>query len=477
MKLRRTLSVRLPMAQAFRMASDFTFLPEWDPSATHARKCTPGAVGIGTRYAIGLQGFGRRLPMTYTVTEMDPPHKVVLEGVGETFSATDTLTFTEKGPHTRILYEADIRLPPFPEIFRPLIRYLLENMASRSMGGLFRALQPEPRPPASVRLFAKKRNPVDRIADRLLLPGLLGFGVWGHRIARRFFSPNGALLTKKTAILTGPTSGLGKAAAMKLAERDATLVLVARNREKGEALRDEISHQTGNPEIRLVIADLETKAGIFKAAAEIENHADAIDILIHNAGALYPKRMETEDGIERTFALDLMAPYLFTRVLAPLLEKARSPRILAVSSGGMYTQKIRVDDLEMKTGPFDGPTAYARAKRGLLILTEHWAKRFSPNGVAHAMHPGWVDTPGLAASLPTFHKRLRPLLRTPDEGADTLVWLASSVEAGACTGLFWLDRRPHTPHVFPWTLETAEERDALLARLEALATDETGTSG
>jgi NAD(P)-dependent dehydrogenase (short-subunit alcohol dehydrogenase family) len=132
----------------------------------------------------------------------------------------------------------------------------------------------------------------------------------------------------------------------------------------------------------------------------------------------------------------------------------------------MYTQKIHVEDLQSEVGPYSGSVAYARAKRGLMILTEEWARRWAKDGiVVNAMHPGWADTPGVVSALPEFHRVTGKVLRSPEEGADTIVWLASATEAGKVTGEFWLDRQPHLKHVLPGTRETPAERRRLLKAL------------
>ena len=135
----------------------------------------------------------------------------------------------------------------------------------------------------------------------------------------------------------------------------------------------------------------------------------------------------------------------------------------------MYSQKIHVEDLESRSGAYSGSVAYARAKRGLMIVTEEWARRWASDGiVVNAMHPGWADTPGVVAALPEFHRVTGKALRSPEEGADTIVWLAAATEAGKVSGKFWLDRQPHLKHVLPGTQETPAERRKLLAALAAL---------
>ena len=140
-------------------------------------------------------------------------------------------------------------------------------------------------------------------------------------------------------------------------------------------------------------------------------------------------------------------------------------RVVNVLSGGMYTQKIHVDDLQSRKGSYSGSVAYARAKRGLMILTEEWARRWARDGiVVNALHPGWADTRG-GVALPEFHRVMERVLRTPQQGADTIVWLAAAMEAGKVSGEFWLDRRPHAKHFLPSTRETPAERRELLKAL------------
>jgi NAD(P)-dependent dehydrogenase (short-subunit alcohol dehydrogenase family) len=162
---------------------------------------------------------------------------------------------------------------------------------------------------------------------------------------------------------------------------------------------------------------------------------------------LPPRREESVDGHERTFATHVLGPFLLTTLLLPRLR-----RVVTMSSGGMYTQRFSLDDVEMGPDGWSGSTAYARAKRAQVVLNGEWARRVPPSQVVfHAMHPGWVDTPGLATGLPGFARLARPLLRTPDDGADTAVWLAGSAEALASSGDLWLDRRRRSEHRVPWT--------------------------
>jgi NAD(P)-dependent dehydrogenase (short-subunit alcohol dehydrogenase family) len=133
----------------------------------------------------------------------------------------------------------------------------------------------------------------------------------------------------------------------------------------------------------------------------------------------------------------------------------------------MYTQRLDVVDPESQQG-YRGSVAYAKAKRAQVVLAETWGARWRDRGVVvHAMHPGWAATPGVHASLPTFEKVVGPLLRTPAEGADTIVWLAAADAPAGTTGRFWHDRRTRSPYRLPRTRETADDR----ARLDAIVAD------
>ncbi len=255
-------------------------------------------------------------------------------------------------------------------------------------------------------------------------------------------------LDGRVVVISGATSGLGLAAARRFAEMGATLEIIARNPDKAEAKCEELSKASGNPRIGFVEADTGDLDAMRAAAADISWRHDAVHVLIHNAGALDDERNTSPQGIEQTVASQVVGPFLLTQLLLPQLEAGSPSRVLWVSSGGMYSEPLSVADLEMPVGDYDGTIAYARAKRAQVTLSEMLAERLAADGiVVHSMHPGWADTPGVARSLPTFRKVVGPLLRTPADGADTLVWLAADDgEPLERSGQFWLDRRPRPLH-------------------------------
>lgn len=298
----------------------------------------------------------------------------------------------------------------------------------------------------------------DAALDRTVV---LSFTNVGYSLRARDFEPL-SRMDGKTVVITGATSGLGLAAASAMVDLGADVVLVGRNEEKLRQAANSMS-----AEVTVARADLSVMAEVRALAGQLAE-LESIDVLINNAGALFNERRLSGDGLELTFATNLLSHYFLTESLLPKLRESAPSRVINVSSGGMYTQKIRPHDLETERIEYKGPDAYARTKRGQVILTEMWAERLADSGVVvHAMHPGWADTPGVEESLPGFRRVVGRFLRTPEQGADTIVWLASSPEAAASSGKFWLDRRERPTHYLDRTRETPEMRQELVETLAA----------
>jgi NAD(P)-dependent dehydrogenase (short-subunit alcohol dehydrogenase family) len=274
----------------------------------------------------------------------------------------------------------------------------------------------------------------------------------------------------KVVLVSGATSGIGLAAAEGFARLGAGVRLLVRSQERGEHARGEIVARTGNGDVHIDICDVSDLGAVRRFASSLSAKTPRLDVLVNNAGLMAGERALSVDGVELAFATNVLGPFLLTNLLIPLLERSAPARIINVSSGGMYTQKLDVEDLQSEHGAYDGPAVYARTKRAEVILTELWAQRLAGTGVVvHAMHPGWVDTPGVRSSLPKFYRATRPLLRTPEQGADTIVWLGSAPEPARTSGGFWHDRRQRPTQRVPWTKETAEDRRQLWAECERLS--------
>ena len=168
-------------------------------------------------------------------------------------------------------------------------------------------------------------------------------------------------------------------------------------------------------------------------------------------------------------ALHVLGPVALTEALLPRLRGSlREPRVIFITSGGMYTQALHLDDLEYTQGKYSGATAYARSKRAQVELLETFSRAWAPVRV-YATHPGWADTPGVQTSLPRFHTITKPFLRSSEQGADTIVWLGAADEPAHSTGGFWHDRRVRPTHRMPSTHETPADRTALWDACERLS--------
>ncbi len=265
-------------------------------------------------------------------------------------------------------------------------------------------------------------------------------------------------MTGRHVVVTGATSGLGLECAASLGAAGASVTFLARDGVRAEQARSNIVARAGHNDVDFALTDISELSAIRRTADVLLVQGRPIDVLVHNAGALTRHYETTSDGVERTVAAHVLGPFLLTGHLLPLLRQAAveggaPARVITVSSGGMYSKRFDLDLLEMGEADYDGVVAYARAKRGQLVLNHEWARRIDPRTVMfHAMHPGWADTPGVASSLPGFHRAMGRLLRSPAQGADTMVWLASAAEVlEAPSGSFWLDRHRRWEHKLPWT--------------------------
>tara|TARA_B100000212_G_scaffold233631_1_gene177635 strand:- start:206 stop:1081 length:876 start_codon:yes stop_codon:yes gene_type:complete len=271
-------------------------------------------------------------------------------------------------------------------------------------------------------------------------------------------------MTGKHVVLTGANAGLGFATAVSLLEAGATLTVVVRDPGKAADMQHALKAETGREADTVELADLSLLSEVASLSERLHAQSQPIDVLINNAGALFNDYAETAEGIERSIALLLLSPWKLTESLLPMLkDHARPARVINVVSGGMYTQKLRCDELVMTRAKYNGSVAYARAKRALTVLTELWAEVWRDhNIIVNSMHPGWADTPGVQTALPGFRRVTKRVLRSPAEGADTIVWLARASEADQVSGKLFLDREPRITHLRPRTKERPEERARLL---------------
>jgi dehydrogenase/reductase SDR family member 12 len=301
---------------------------------------------------------------------------------------------------------------------------------------------------------------LDTALDRAVVPG---YSTVGFRL-RRTGWPNDPVpdaLRGRTALVTGANRGIGKAIAAALARLGATLLLTVRDRDSGERARAEIIAADPDADVQVEVCDVSDLDAVRAFAADLNSRVSTLDVLVHNAGVLPPTRTETTAGHELTLATHVLGPMLLTERLLPILAASGDPRVILMSSGGMYTQSLPASDPEYRDGRYRGATAYARTKRIQVAFTPILARRWAQHGIGvYSMHPGWADTPGVAAALPVFRRLTGPALRSPEQGADTAVWLAATRRAPP-TGRFWHDRRPRTEHYLPLTRHGEQDREVL----------------
>ncbi len=304
--------------------------------------------------------------------------------------------------------------------------------------------------------------------DTLLEVTVVGsYSAIGYRLRRPFWDAGDlhVSLAGKVALVTGANSGIGRATATGLARLGATVVMACRSMAKGEEARTAILAETkADPDDVIVEPlDLASLASVRACADRVRERFSALHVLVNNAGVMLHERLLTEDGIEANFQTNVLGAFLLTNRLAPLLVAGAPARIVHVTSGGMYTQKLDVNDLQStRLDPWDGVAAYAQNKRAQVLLNETWADKLRARGVtSNAMHPGWADTPVVARALPRFHALLGPVLRDWEQGADTVVWLAASPRVAGETGKLFFDRRPRKATLFAKNAPVAGDHERL----------------
>jgi len=272
----------------------------------------------------------------------------------------------------------------------------------------------------------------------------------------------------RSYMITGSNSGIGKQTALEIVKRGGTVHMVCRNPSTGEEAKQELIETTGNNDVHLHILDLSKPTDVLKFARKFSEENSKLDVLVNNAGCMVNTRETNKEGLDMNFATNTLGTYLLTTSLLPLLEKSDQPRVITVSSGGMLVQKLDVDDLQFqKMSKYDGTMAYAQNKRQQVEMTESWASKY-PSIHWSVMHPGWADTPAVRTAMPDFHAKMKDKLRSVEQGADTVVWLAISPAAlQGESGQFWQDRVPVSAHLpLAWTRVGQGERERLISALE-----------
>jgi dehydrogenase/reductase SDR family member 12 len=309
---------------------------------------------------------------------------------------------------------------------------------------------------------------VDGVLETSIIGSFTRVGIATRRRIAHWSEP--PRLDGKVFVVTGASSGIGRAVAVSLARLGADLLLVGRDEERLASTHRSATSTRGGGRVEHVSVDLVDPDEVSSFAHGVLASESRLDGLVHCAGAMYADYRTAGDGTELTLSTHVVAPFRLSLLLSPLLFTTSPSVIVTVSSGGMYTQRFDLDDLELTPVDYRGVTAYARAKRAQVVLAREWDRRWRHAGVAsYAMHPGWVATPGLSSSLPSV-ARLGPLLRTPTEGADTAVWLLAGgqwgptgrpddgARPGERPGGIWLDRLRRHEYYVPTTYKRPAQR-------------------
>ncbi|WP_099038378.1 SDR family NAD(P)-dependent oxidoreductase [Mycobacterium neglectum] len=308
---------------------------------------------------------------------------------------------------------------------------------------------------------------LDDALDRSVV---LGYTKLGSRLRRTWWpaDPQPKAMAGKRVLVTGATAGIGEAIARSFAELDATVHLLGRNPDKVSHSAGEIRRLVPGAMVVEEVCDVSDLDAVRAWCEDLSGRIEELHGVVHNAGAMPKERIETPQGHETQLACHVLGPHLMTDRLFPLLRDAHGASVVFMSSGGMYTTPLSVDDLESKSGDYNGVRVYARTKRMQVVLAEAWARRLS--GVSgydirvESMHPGWVETPGVADALPLFRVVTRPLLRDTADGADTAVWLVAT-RPESVAGHFWHDRAQR-PTTFGW--QRAEDPELVAQFLDAV---------
>jgi NAD(P)-dependent dehydrogenase (short-subunit alcohol dehydrogenase family) len=263
----------------------------------------------------------------------------------------------------------------------------------------------------------------------------------------------------RTALVTGASGGIGREIARDLARQGAQVIMVARDRSRGQAARDDVAHSTGNDQVDLLLADLSSQGEVRRLARDFLSTHTRLHVLVNNAGGMFAKRHLTDDGLELTFALNHLAYFLLAHELTPALTAAGGARVVNVSSEAQAGGHVDFADLQGESR-YSGWRAYAQSKLANVLFTRELARRHEPSLLtANCLHPGFVQS-GFAVNNGPLYKAglalLRPFALTPVQGADTATYLASSPEVAGVSGQYFIKRK-----VAPGSRES---RDAEVAR-------------
>ena len=454
MLIEKSVRIPMPAGEIYRYLLDFSQLYEWDDHVVEGWRVDLGPIGVGSKFGFKYSLAGGIQELEYTLEELEENKRLLFSCQAPSFSAVDTITLEAQGDEaTEVHYKAEI------DVGGGIKEFVFSRVMQKIGDGVVARMKEVLTKPETT---APSRSPLALTN----LPYRFSTKGWNHR--RKEFSAT--IARPGTILITGPTSGLGRSAALSLAGKGCSLILVARSEDKLSALETELRERGYTHEIHTYLCDMQDLSAVRKTCDKILADGHHIDSLINNAGALFAEAHPI-DEIERTTVVDLLAPWIITCKLLPAMNRGSS--IINVSSGGMYSARLSLSRLRTPETPFSGAKAYAYAKRAMHVFSVGLNTELRDRDIRiHCMHPGWADTPGVLTSLPGFHRITKRWLRTPFQGADTIVWLAMHNPLPG--GGFWLDRQTQPPHILSSTEGNETDYTRLREFLDPFATPNLG---
>lgn len=269
----------------------------------------------------------------------------------------------------------------------------------------------------------------------------------------------------QTWLVVGGSEGIGGSAARSAIAGGATVINVARNAKKLAAFADSTTHPS---KVIPEVADFSLRQDVWALLDRLEARGVKIDVLINNVGIQKRDQIITSEGLETSFATNILSHYLFTRELLNRGMLGDDATVIEVSSGGMYNHMLVTKDLNITGDGYLGVRAYGLSKRAQVVMTQYWRQKFAGSERRfYVVHPGWVDTAAVGRSMPRFRATLKSVLRKDHQGADTIVWLAETRPPQGSDESIWFDRRERTAHIFAHTPKTTDTPETLIRYLES----------
>ncbi len=276
-------------------------------------------------------------------------------------------------------------------------------------------------------------------------------------------------MLEKVCLVTGATAGIGKVTAEALAARGAEVIICGRNQEKADNTVREIIRRTGNHAVSYLLADFSDLQQVQELAQSFQERHTRLDVLVNNAGAFFNKKVDSAYGVEMTFLVNHLAPFLLTNLLLDTLKNSKPSRIINVASEGHRQGDLNFEDLGFKKGYF-GMKAYGRSKLANILFSYELARRLEGTGVdVNVLHPGHIATDMWKTSFPVIGLALKGLmsliLLTPEEGADNTIYLATSPEVEGISGKYFIKREPAESSPLSQDKEVAKRLGEISANL------------